>query len=232
MDRSTSQDNHACSTFLFHTQSQMRGTRLSQQRTLSGWRRAALVNIGLLTIPLLVLVGLLATSIAETGDWRQSWKFFIAECNRTTTADVLLHLLINGLSTVILASSNFFMQILNAPTRKDINVAHAKGQWLDIGVSSLHNIFRLSRFKQLAWFCLLLTSIPIHILFNSSIFELDNRMDDFHITVATPSFLHGGSYSLPGAGLIIDSLPFSNEWNQSKSLSLILYGDPSFSSTN
>ncbi|KAF6808938.1 hypothetical protein CSOJ01_07208 [Colletotrichum sojae] len=202
--------------------------KLSQQRIPTGWRRAALVNIGLLTIPLLLLVGLLAASISATGDVRQSWKFYTAECSRTTAADVFLHLLINGLSTAILASSNFFMQVLNAPTRNDINVAHSKGQWFDIGISSLHNIFRLSCFKQLAWLYLLLTSIPIHILFNSSIFEIDSRMDDFHITIATPSFLNGGPYSLPGAGLMTDILPFSSEWNQSKLWNIPnIYRDPS-----
>lgn len=194
----------------------MCGTRLSLQWIPSGWRRAALVNIGLLTISLLVLASLLATSISATGDVKQSWKFYVAECNSTTLADIWLHLLINGLSTAILASSNFFMQVLNAPTRSDINLAHEKGQWFDIGISSVHNIFRLSYFKQLAWFCLLLTSIPIHILFNSSIFEMDNRMDDFHLTIATPSFFLGGSYSLPGAGLMTGIMPFSNEWNRSK----------------
>ncbi|KAF6827244.1 hypothetical protein CPLU01_09207 [Colletotrichum plurivorum] len=206
--------------------------KLSRQWIPSGWRRAALVNIGLLTIPLLSLVGFLAASISATGDVRQSWKFYTAECSRTTAADVFLHLLINGLSTAILASSNFFMQILNAPTRNDINVAHSKGQWFDIGISSLHNIFRLSCFKQLAWFCLLLTSIPIHVLFNSFMFEIDSRMDDFHITIATPSFLKEGSYSLPGAGLMTDILPSSSEWNQSKSWYIISTENPPVFQTN
>ncbi|KAK2765090.1 hypothetical protein FQN54_008789 [Arachnomyces sp. PD_36] len=43
-----------------------------------------------------------------------------------------LHLVINVLSTVILAATNYCMQCLGAPARADIDKAHAQRRWLEI----------------------------------------------------------------------------------------------------
>ncbi|KAL3304340.1 hypothetical protein RB213_013504 [Colletotrichum asianum] len=168
----------------------------------TGWRRMAIMNVALITISLFVLLGVLICAVSETGDIKQPWRLYEADCGTTAKVNVLLHLLVNIFSTIVLASSNFFMQVLNAPTRKEVDSAHSQGKWLNIGISSFRNAFCLSRFKMLAWFSLLLTSVPLHVVFNSSIFQIDSRTGDFRVTIATEEFLHGGSYFLPGASLI------------------------------
>ncbi|KAF6837258.1 hypothetical protein CPLU01_03122 [Colletotrichum plurivorum] len=194
----------------FNRSRHLREFNKSHQGWLStGWRKAAVVNIGLMSVALLFLIGVLAVAVSKTnGDFRQAWIFYTAACRDSSTSqiDTLLHLLINILSTVILASSNFFMQVLNAPSRREVDAAHARGIWLDIGVPSWRNSFHLSRFKLAAWIGLLLTSAPIHMLFNSSIFQISSRMGDFHLTVAAEGFLSGGNYSLPGASLFTKEL--------------------------
>ncbi|KAI1477430.1 hypothetical protein F4774DRAFT_196462 [Daldinia eschscholtzii] len=100
-----------------------------------------------------------------------------------------------------LASSNFFMQVLNSPSREEVNVAHFNGSWMGIGIPSVRNAFRVSKFKTACWFCLFISSIPIHLLFNSTIFETDYRGSDFHLTIATEEFLNGGSFYAPGGSL-------------------------------
>ncbi|KAF4823741.1 hypothetical protein CGCSCA5_v001366 [Colletotrichum siamense] len=162
----------------------------------------AIMNVALITTSLFVLLGVLICAVSETGDIKQPWRLYEADCGTTAKVNVLLHLLVNVFSTIVLASSNFFMQVLNAPTRKEVDSAHSQGKWLNIGISSFRNAFCLSRFKMLAWFSLLLTSVPLHVVFNSSIFQMDSRMGDFRVTIATEEFLHGGSYFLPGASLI------------------------------
>ncbi|EQB56389.1 hypothetical protein CGLO_03604 [Colletotrichum gloeosporioides Cg-14] len=127
----------------------------------------------------------------------------------------MLHLLLNILSTIILASSSFFMQVLNSPSRNEVDETHAARNWLDIGIPSWRNAFRLSRFKLWSWIILFLSSVPIHVFFNSSIFQIDSRMGDFHLTIATESFVKGEPFFMPGASLYTDDL-FSNytrhEW--------------------
>ncbi|RYC64420.1 hypothetical protein CHU98_g1795 [Xylaria longipes] len=106
-----------------------------------------------------------------------------------------------------LASSNF-MQILNAPSREEVDKAHSKASWLVIGVSSVGNVFRVSRLKSCCWVALLLTSVPIHLLFNSAVFETDFRESDFHLTIATKEFTNDGAYFPPGASLLLPGYGF------------------------
>src|SRR5436305_1400306 len=46
---------------------------------------------------------------------------------------------LNIISTVLIATSNYVMQCMCAPSRKEIDKAHAAGSFLNIGVSSMHN---------------------------------------------------------------------------------------------
>ncbi|KAI1778678.1 hypothetical protein F4818DRAFT_306948 [Hypoxylon cercidicola] len=94
------------------------------------------------------------------------------------------------------------MQILNSPSREEVNAAHFRGSWMGIGIPSVRNAFMVSRFKTACWLCLLISSIPIHLLFNSTVFQTDRRESDFHMTIATEEFLDGGSFYPPGAGLV------------------------------
>lgn len=66
----------------------------------------------------------------------------------TTCEDVklynkVLHLAINTMSTILLGSSNYCAQILVAPTRAELDKAHGKKQWYNIGVQSLRNLRKI-----------------------------------------------------------------------------------------
>ncbi|KAI9044647.1 uncharacterized protein KD926_011617 [Aspergillus affinis] len=82
-----------------------------------------------------------------------------------------LHVLINILSTGLLAASNYAMQTLSAPSREDVDAAHSKGKWLDIGIFSYRNILAMDNRRKLIWLVLLLTSVPIHLMYNSVVFS-------------------------------------------------------------
>lgn len=61
-------------------------------------------------------------------------------------------------------------QCLVAPTRKDVDRAHRAASWLDIGVPSLRNLFRISRKRSFLWLCLCFSSLPFHLFYNSAIY--------------------------------------------------------------
>ncbi|KAI6082383.1 hypothetical protein F4821DRAFT_216117 [Hypoxylon rubiginosum] len=94
------------------------------------------------------------------------------------------------------------MQVLNSPSREEVNAAHFAGSWMGIGIPSVRNAFRVSRFKTACWLCLLISSIPIHLLFNSTVFQTDRRESDFHMTIATEEFVNGGPFYPPGQSLV------------------------------
>lgn len=186
----------------------------------SGWRKSAIVNIGLMSTCATILLGILIAAVAKTGQLKQAWVFFEGDCREdgTKTMNTLLHLLINALSTVVLASSNFFMQVLNAPSRPELDASHARGKWLDIGIVSWRNAISLSKFKLAAWIALCLTSIPIHMLFNSSVFQITSRSGDFHVVIASEGFLRGEPYSFPGADLMLEEGRFVEDIKAEKNL--------------
>ena len=98
-------------------------------------------------------------------------------CKETKTLNLWLHLAINTLSTLLLGASNYTMQCLSSPTREDINAAHRTHKWLDIGVPSLRNLKHVSRGKLLLWCLIALSSVPLHLLYNSVVFSTLSAQD-------------------------------------------------------
>ncbi|KAI9375094.1 hypothetical protein BJX61DRAFT_531845 [Aspergillus egyptiacus] len=92
-------------------------------------------------------------------------------CSLTDGWKTGLHFLINFLSTGLLAASNYVMQCLCAPSRASIDRAHAKKRWLDIGTLSLRNFTEMDTRRKVLWVILLLSSLPIHMLYNSAVFS-------------------------------------------------------------
>ncbi|KAH7184595.1 uncharacterized protein B0J16DRAFT_266395 [Fusarium flagelliforme] len=90
-------------------------------------------------------------------------------CSASRTINVVIHLVINIFSSVLLAASNYGMQCLSAPTRADVDRAHGRRSWMDIGIPSFRNIRMVSRARGTLWFLLFLSSIPLHLLYVSQI---------------------------------------------------------------
>ena len=78
-----------------------------------------------------------------------------------------LHLLINILSTIMLAASNYCMQCLSSPSRQNIDDLHPQQEWLDIGIPSPKNLFFIGWRRRVLWMLLLVSSLPIHLMFVS-----------------------------------------------------------------
>lgn len=90
---------------------------------------------------------------------------FDGNCGSVRTLSVALHLVINILGTALFGASNFCMQLLVAPTRREQDIAHTKKQWLDVGVPSLWNLTKIARGRVLIWGLLALSTGPLHLLY-------------------------------------------------------------------
>lgn len=86
------------------------------------------------------------------------------DCGYIKRLNTGIHIVINIFSTVLLSGSNYCMQCLAAPTRRDVDFAHAEDRWLDIGVPSVFNLTRISRRRFFLWLWLGLSSLPLHLL--------------------------------------------------------------------
>ncbi|KAI1360601.1 hypothetical protein F5Y08DRAFT_348662 [Xylaria arbuscula] len=195
-------------------------------RRYTGWKRAAIVNCILLLVVSIVLVGFLIAATVQARGIEDPIFIYEGFCrdHGVSYINLSLHLLINIFSTLVegillmaelnhrLASTNFFMQILNAPTREEIDAAHLEGKWLEIGVSSARNLFKISKFRSYCWLGLLISSIPIHLLSNSTVFTTEHQERTHHLTIATEEFLNGGVFFPPGASLLTSEVQTEVHW--------------------
>ncbi|KAL9626699.1 MAG: hypothetical protein Q9164_007815 [Protoblastenia rupestris] len=95
---------------------------------------------------------------------------------------------------MLLSSSNYCMQILSAPTRKEIDNAHARRKWLDIGVPSVRNLKNVARKKVVMWWLLGLSSLPLHLMYNS-VFYSTIATNEYDVVFANEAFVEGGPNS-------------------------------------
>ncbi|KAF6823548.1 hypothetical protein CPLU01_11341 [Colletotrichum plurivorum] len=70
-----------------------------------------------------------------------------------------IHVVINIISTTLFSGSNYCMQRLMAPTRSEIDRAHAEKRWLDVGVPSVRNLWRMPVGRKLLWLLLFILAL-------------------------------------------------------------------------
>lgn len=90
-------------------------------------------------------------------------NLYRGDCGKNESINTWIHLFINVLSTLLLAGSNYTMQVLVAPTRLEINRAHYRKRWLDVGLQSVRNLFHIIKTRAALWWMLALSSIPLHL---------------------------------------------------------------------
>ena len=161
-----------------------------KRRRLQGWRFG--VTVSAWTAFTVLLLNLILTIYTGTSypHYGGLGLAFEGKCSTVNSWTTWLHVLINGLSSVLLSASNYTMQCLCSPTRKEIDQAHARGDWLDIGVPSVRNIWRMNWRRTVLWWLLALSSIPIHLLYNSAVFK-SLAANQYYIMVVNEDFLQG-----------------------------------------
>ncbi|OJJ46443.1 hypothetical protein ASPZODRAFT_2129457 [Penicilliopsis zonata CBS 506.65] len=127
--------------------------------------------IFLLNTILLAAMAILSRRYPSEGDFSSSLVAYRGDCDVAERWNTALHVIINILSTVILAASNYCMQRLVAPTREEIDARHAQFKWLDIGSGSIRNLFIVNRYRCVLALLLLITTTPFHLLYNSMVFH-------------------------------------------------------------
>ncbi|CAF3457059.1 unnamed protein product [Fusarium graminearum] len=169
----------------------------------SGWKQTAVYLTGLVTTLTTFLIVMLFVSLfalkRDNGSRGSGSKrpdalgqsiLHEGNCDTTARANLWIHLAINVIGTGVLASSNFFMQSLVAPTRKEVDAAHKEGQWLEIGVQSLKNIRFLAWRKVIFWSLFSLSSVPLHLVFNGCVLE-SKSTNGFTLLLGTESLIKG-----------------------------------------
>ena len=132
----------------------------------TGWHTGVLACATSVVVVLLINVGLTIYAVTNRKYKMEGGvgTLYSGSCDKSRTIGLWLHLGINALSTLLLSGSNYTQQCLAAPTRSDIDAAHARRRWMDIGVPSVRNLFRIKAERTFLWIAIGITSIPLHLL--------------------------------------------------------------------
>ncbi|CAG8977574.1 hypothetical protein HYALB_00008350 [Hymenoscyphus albidus] len=108
------------------------------------------------------------------------------DCGRVGAINTGLHIAINIAGTVLLGASNFTMQCISSPTRSEIDAAHARGAYRDIGLPSLRNLS--GWLKRILYGLLVLSTLPLHFFWNSAVFTKIQLLD-YDVLIVKPEML-------------------------------------------
>lgn len=159
-----------------------------------GWRGGARLAFGSVCLTLVINVVLLGFFMSPRFTRMQGFPVvYRGTCRQAERLNTIYHLFINILSTAMLAASNYCMQLLCAPTRSNIDKAHASGVWLDIGITSLRNLRFVTWKRRALWIALCVSSLPLHLVYNST-FYAAIATNDYNVLYATEDFFKGGQY--------------------------------------
>jgi hypothetical protein len=136
-----------------------------RQRYLHGWRGGIL--IGALSTTFVFLFNLIVTVVAiarRRGPYSNRTILFDGDCAQANRLSIAAHLIINAWGTIVLGASSYCMQCLTAPTRREVDIAHSRRKWLDIGVLSIRNLRSIDFKRVILWVLLACSSLPLHLL--------------------------------------------------------------------
>ena len=136
--------------------------RSRKQRFLDGWRAGATFSCIVALVVLLVNMATLIWAASRYPSDKGIGTIFSGHCAKVKSMNSWLQLIVNVLSSALLAASNYCMQCLSSPTRKEVDTAHAKGQLLDVGIPSIQNLKAISWERRILWAGLALSALPLH----------------------------------------------------------------------
>ncbi|KAM7207248.1 hypothetical protein V8F20_002310 [Naviculisporaceae sp. PSN 640] len=111
-----------------------------------------------------------------------------SNCATVKTQNMVIHLLINVLSSILLSGSNYCMQCLMGPTRQTIDKVHARKKWLDIGLLSFRNFGSMGKVDKMFWLMICISSLPLHLFYNSVVFS-SSSVSEYQAWYATEDYL-------------------------------------------
>lgn len=166
-----------------------------RQKYLSGLKVVLRAWAALSAIVLIANVAGFACAVAIYGTKNGYGIIQQGDCATSQTLNLWLHLAINVLSTGLFLASTAFMTASMSPSRAEILQAHSQRKWLSVGLLSFRNIPYVSWKKSLVCALLALTSLPVHLVYNSVIFP-SLSTNNYYAMVVTEKFLSGAPFNI------------------------------------
>jgi hypothetical protein len=131
---------------------------------MDGWRGGITLNVVLGFLILVAGVLCLIYAAGKVSLSAGASVIFSGSCATAESIGIGLHALINVFVVVLLAGGNYTFQVLSSPTRREVDAAHAKKKWLDIGIPSVRNLAHISRSRAVLAVVVLLVAIGSQVM--------------------------------------------------------------------
>ena len=182
--------------------------------------QGGVTNALILDIFILIVNIAVAGWLAINGGFTRELVIFQRRsCQTSTKIIIMIHLIINVLAALLLAASNYCMQILISPRREEVNLAHAAKKWLWIGVPNLTNLLHIPRTRRFTFLTLAVSSLPIHLIWNSAITQ-EIATNTYLLAAVSENFFSGASVDFNASSFLLqddfydayDAQTFEIEW--------------------
>ncbi|KAH7405997.1 hypothetical protein DE146DRAFT_787173 [Phaeosphaeria sp. MPI-PUGE-AT-0046c] len=177
----------------------------------TGWRRGILYCICTALVVLAFSLVFMGWAMTRTMEGSNLPVLYRGNCKSSRNISTAAHVAINVLSTLLLGASNYCMHIASAPSRHDINMFHSKKRVLDIGLNSVSNMFKLGWDRRIVWCILGLSSIPLHLMFNSVVYATTTAYE-YYAAVVTDDFFQGANWTTSTLSQTANHVVLSAEW--------------------
>ncbi|CAM1501052.1 Fc.00g102140.m01.CDS01 [Cosmosporella sp. VM-42] len=164
------------------------------KRMMAGWRGGVALN--LLLVFLILVVAIVCLILASLKARMLGGETTVAEGNndKVKGLDRGIHVIVNIFGVVLIVGANYVFQILSSPTRREVNNAHEKLKWLDIGIPSLRNLSAISVGRTLLAAGILLLAVSSQIIYNAVIFTTETAPSP-NLILVSPSFVAGAPFN-------------------------------------
>lgn len=147
-----------------YSEKQQSDRRRAWKKWMVGWRGAAALNVLLAFVILLTgLVCLVYAAVNGMLSARVS-VIFSGSCAAAAGIDLGVHAFVNVFAIVLLAGGNYIFQVLSSPTRGEVDAAHARKKWLDIGIPSVRNLVHIAKSRAGLAVVVLLVAVATQIM--------------------------------------------------------------------
>ncbi|KAH9233039.1 hypothetical protein K456DRAFT_1837294, partial [Colletotrichum gloeosporioides 23] len=166
----------------------------------SKWQRSAFAFAIAALFTFMINLSFMIWATLSQGVYAKDGIGILLEAETCSAAHILnigIHVVINTVSSVLLAGSNYCMQCLIAPTRPEIDIAHAQHHWVDVGIPSVRNFQRIPWKRKVSWLLLSATSLSLHLLYNSVIFTSTSVNEHLVFLVNNDFLTTNYTHSLP-----------------------------------
>ncbi|KAL2759001.1 hypothetical protein ACRALDRAFT_2026404 [Sodiomyces alcalophilus JCM 7366] len=181
-----------------------RGRGRGFRRWLAGWKGGIILNATTGALVLLPTVVFFVTSLSRHHGQGGETRILDGSCDLVQRLDFALHAVINLFVVAVLMGANYAYQILTSPTRVEVDMAHSRKRWLDIGIPSLRNLGFVSKTRAILAIVLMAAAIVTPVMYNAVVIT-KRFVPATSILVVAESFLDVAPFSTTsshnGAGL-------------------------------